>query len=396
MIRAALEGLGLAAITVAVAAVPVVVATGLLFRLRIGDRPQLRLRIDLALLMALLALMFVVLGCGFRPRSISGLPVWLAAARSPDSGESPVGMGVTRGRAANLAVFSGAVVLLGWGLLTARFVRALVGIAGVMRFARTRGRSLSDPITSRLSGSVRVVELDWELPPMTVGLRRPMVLMPAGARDDLDGDEYRAVLAHECAHGRLADGVLSIVLALARALLFFQPLLRPLWLRTQIDRERLCDDAAVRWTGDALALASGLAKLARRRASPLPIARSAGGHLPDRIGRLLGQPSPTRTTAPRRRVATSIAFVATLLAFPIPFLAAGPPLADRGGRTIRVHIEESSPSIPPPGAFLLVRQPSVGAALTAPDPVPRVASVIPDGTAESRSRESRQPKSRQR
>src|SRR4029078_11189598 len=59
--------------------------------------------------------------------------------------------------------------------------------------------------------------------PMTWGVRRPRVLLPAAARD-WPADRLRAVLAHELAHIARADGLVHLVAQLACAVYWFHPL----------------------------------------------------------------------------------------------------------------------------------------------------------------------------
>jgi len=59
--------------------------------------------------------------------------------------------------------------------------------------------------------------------PMTWGVRRPRVLLPAAARD-WPADRLRAVLAHELAHIARADWLVHLVAQLACAVYWFHPL----------------------------------------------------------------------------------------------------------------------------------------------------------------------------
>jgi beta-lactamase regulating signal transducer with metallopeptidase domain len=59
--------------------------------------------------------------------------------------------------------------------------------------------------------------------PMTWGIRRPRVLLPAAALD-WPADRVRAVLAHELAHIARADWLVHLVAQLACAVYWFHPL----------------------------------------------------------------------------------------------------------------------------------------------------------------------------
>lgn len=125
--------------------------------------------------------------------------------------------------------------------------------------------------------------------PTVVGWLRPVILIPVGCLMGLSTGQVEAVLAHELAHIRRHDYLVSIFQSVVETLLFYQPAVW--WVSNQVRRERehCCDDFAVRISGDSLAYAKALSFLEERRASVPVVALGAnGGVLAMRIKRLLG------------------------------------------------------------------------------------------------------------
>lgn len=126
--------------------------------------------------------------------------------------------------------------------------------------------------------------------PTVIGWLHPAVLLPIGCFSGLSTIQIEAIFAHELAHIRRCDYLLSIVQAIVEALLFYHPAVW--WISGQMRRERehCCDDLAVILTGDSLAYAKALAFLEEHRSSTPILALGAnGGILTMRIRRLLEQ-----------------------------------------------------------------------------------------------------------
>ena len=105
--------------------------------------------------------------------------------------------------------------------------------------------------------------------PATIGWRRPVVLLPFNWRD-WDGDERRAVLAHELAHVRRGDFLAGLVAQLALALHFYHPLAHWLVGRLRLEQELAADAWGARLSGGPSSYLATLAQMALRRdGSPL-------------------------------------------------------------------------------------------------------------------------------
>jgi beta-lactamase regulating signal transducer with metallopeptidase domain len=125
--------------------------------------------------------------------------------------------------------------------------------------------------------------------PAVFGIRAPTVLLPAEASEWPRG-RLDAVMAHEGAHVRRRDGAAELVVQLACALHWFNPLVRAAATVLRRDRELACDELVVGGGFDPRCYAAALVEVARRarpmRPSPL-LAMSAMPELERRVRRLL-------------------------------------------------------------------------------------------------------------
>jgi Zn-dependent protease with chaperone function len=142
------------------------------------------------------------------------------------------------------------------------------------------------------------------------GYLRPRVYLSRGARDELDLDELRAVLAHESHHAARRD---PLRLLAARALadsLFFIPILRRSSERYAALGELAADEAAVAASGGRGPLASALLKFSEAPSRPAAVVALA----PERVDHLMGDPEVTRWRLPASPLARSLLALAALAA----------------------------------------------------------------------------------
>ena len=134
-------------------------------------------------------------------------------------------------------------------------VRLGLGLAGVARLrtltrsARPEWKRALETWRSRLGvrTDVRVAVSPRIGVPVTIGWRRPVILLPPDL-DDRGGDSLAdTVLVHELAHVRRRDYGWQLLVRLAGALYWFHPL--AWWLNRTIGRarEEACDDVCVHW-----------------------------------------------------------------------------------------------------------------------------------------------------
>ena len=162
---------------------------------------------------------------------------------------------------------------VGGGLL-----RLFAGLWGV-HLIRRRGRLVDEPELERLVEELRVamscrraVEIreTWELTaPATAGWRVPVILLPENWRS-WNGEERRAVLAHELAHTWRNDYLMGIVARAAVALYFYHPLAHWLVSRLQLEQELAADALGARFGGGRTQYLRCLSRLALRQDGRLP------------------------------------------------------------------------------------------------------------------------------
>jgi beta-lactamase regulating signal transducer with metallopeptidase domain len=111
--------------------------------------------------------------------------------------------------------------------------------------------------------------------PLTLGLYRPMILVPPSWMESPE-QVQRASLLHELAHLARYDDWLALVLESVRVGFFFHPFLHWLLGRIEFERELLCDEAAVAQGIDPRDYAGVLLEFSRRagRLRPALIGRS--------------------------------------------------------------------------------------------------------------------------
>ncbi|TWT32533.1 Regulatory protein BlaR1 [Posidoniimonas corsicana] len=149
-------------------------------------------------------------------------------------------------------------------------LRLALGLVSVRKLSRESTPITDEPLLAvlhrlraelALDAPVAVRESASLSTPATIGWRRPQILLPAGWRTWSDGERH-AVLAHELAHIAGRDYLGWIVARLAVAVHFYNPLVRWLAARLQLEQELAADAAAARAVGDRQGYLQTLAALA--------------------------------------------------------------------------------------------------------------------------------------
>jgi TonB family protein len=180
--------------------------------------------------------------------------------------------------------------------------------------------------------------LPWPLPrvrashalvvPVTIGWRYPVILLPA-AWQAWDGWKLHAVLAHEMAHIRRADWLVTAAASLNRCLFWFHPL--AWWLERHLSAlsEQACDEAALQSVSDPTRYARAVLEFAsalqggHRLAYGVAMARNA--KVSRRIDRIL------ELRKPGPGIMKKSAWVAVLAcALPLVYTAAAMQVAQPG------------------------------------------------------------------
>ena len=210
--------------------------------------------------------------------------------------------------------------LLLWGLGCAGSLATLV--VGRVRFGRLvrLAYPVRDPVWLRevdairervaLRGGVRLYLTERANTPMTGGLWRPAVLLPASAVNWSLG-RLRAVLMHEIIHVRRRDTLRQLLIRVALAMYWFHPFA---WLASRLAasaREEACDEEvlargtrASEYAGHLLSVSSGMSP--GPAVLSLPLVRHSRSQLERRIVSVLNPRRPRRSAATTAVLLTAI------------------------------------------------------------------------------------------
>ena len=124
--------------------------------------------------------------------------------------------------------------------------------------------------------------------PLTVGVLRPLIVLPTSALTGMPAAQLEALLAHELAHIRRHDYLVNLFQCVAEALMFYHPAVW--WVSSTVRRarEECCDDLAVEVCGDAKLYARALTNLEALRQPPALALAATDKPLLARVRRLLG------------------------------------------------------------------------------------------------------------
>jgi TonB family protein len=135
----------------------------------------------------------------------------------------------------------------GLTLMLARFGAGTLGVRRLAKAAHASHDKSWDSIVARplnafaLRKAPRLLFSSREVSPMTWGVWRKTILLPASAQDWPE-QRRSAVLAHELAHVKRGDALVHILVQFACSTYWFNPLIWYAARRERIERERACDD----------------------------------------------------------------------------------------------------------------------------------------------------------
>ena len=216
-----------------------------------------------------------------------------------------------------------AVLIALWGLGAAVGLLPLAaGLRQTHRLRRTarlwpEGTAIARALAADMfpRRSIEILRHDSIASPMTCGLLRPVIVLPADAQAWSPEDLQRAIV-HELEHVRRGDWFTQLAAKAVGSCYWFHPLVWIAWRQLVLEAERACDDAVVR-KSDATAYADQLVLLAERlSAAGQPQPAMAGRHdLATRVRAVLDS-TQVRGRAGMHWVALATA-IAVLLIFAI-------------------------------------------------------------------------------
>ena len=184
--------------------------------------------------------------------------------------------------------------------------------------------------------------------PLTYGLLRPVILLPAGF-DFFDREALDCVLRHELAHVRRFDALFKAALAVTACLHWFNPLVWVMLALANRDLELACDEQALRAAARERrrAYACALLRLEEMRARPLPLGSAFGkSGVEERIAAIVKRRPVSRAAL----VVTLLLAALTLAAFTAPAPASAPaaPEATPQPAIERAEVRASAAPLPTP------------------------------------------------
>jgi TonB family protein len=166
------------------------------------------------------------------------------------------------------ALDCGAVLLLLWGAgVVVRLTQMLAGWTAMERLRRN-AKPLMNPILPALAKQleieceVKLYETDPDNMPITYGVRRPSIFVPATA-SCWSPERWRFVLLHELAHVRRQDPAKQIMARLALTVYWWNPLAWFAWREFLKEQERAADDVVLGTGSCSTEYASQLLEIAR-------------------------------------------------------------------------------------------------------------------------------------
>src|SRR5436309_3596173 len=196
-----------------------------------------------------------------------------------------------------------------------------------------------------LARHVRLRQASGPAMPMTWGIRRPTILIPADA-DEWSAERRRDVLLHELAHVKRHDFLTQLVARVGCAVYWFHPLVWLAATRLREERERACDDHVLRAGATPSAYANHLLDIARslraaRATSLASVAMARPAQLATRLMDVLDTRRCRDTVSPRAALPAWIAAIAVV----VPLATVAPRVAEPAGLASKI---DTIPRVPSP------------------------------------------------
>ena len=166
---------------------------------------------------------------------------------------------------------------------------------------------------------VQLLEIPTGAMPLSFGILRPSVFLPADATEWSE-DRRRVVLLHELAHIRRGDLATQMIARISVSLFWWNPLAWMAMREFVKERERAADDLVLTAGESATAYASELLEIARSlHTAPVlvsaAVAMARPSQLEGRLTAILDSHTDRQSTGPRAAIAAAIVAVALVAPF---------------------------------------------------------------------------------
>jgi len=248
--------------------------------------------------------------------------------------------------------------IAGAGLM---LLRLAVGTLNIWRLSRHAREMATGPwqlhleeicLKLGIERPVRLLQASRATMPVTWGLWRPVVLLPAEA-DRWPEERIRIVLLHELSHVKRMDWLTQLVGRVACSLYWFNPLLWWALRQLRLERERACDDLVLAAGSRPSDYAECLLEMVRTLHTPIcgSVAAVPMARRPRFERRLRAILSPRRNRRRVTRLAALVALaVAACLTLPLAAMRAADALAPPSGAATEAGASpsENTPVEPAP------------------------------------------------
>ncbi|HKW44556.1 MAG TPA: pentapeptide repeat-containing protein [Candidatus Eremiobacteraceae bacterium] len=186
--------------------------------------------------------------------------------------------------------------------------------------------------------------------PAAVGFFHPAILVPASWPANLEADELDKIVMHEYSHLRRADDWTAFVQRVAERLFWFNPAMRYIASRANLEREIACDDWVVAEYTNATSYAECLWRIAQFAHMPaarslVPAALVTRAQIVERIEHLMNS---EHNALPRMRPAALLAIVPLAVALLVIGVVRAPaitlPAASVARATQSHHVDGTTPA----------------------------------------------------
>jgi len=150
--------------------------------------------------------------------------------------------------------------------------------------------------------------------PTVIGILRPVILIPAMIISGLPAEQLETIIVHELAHIKRNDFLINIVQSIMEALFFYHPVVWIISENVRQEREKCCDDYAVKVCGKVSLYIKALACLSEMQiSSAIPSVAITGNkkNIIHRVERLINNKKMKSNTT--ERLIAGLALVISVL-----------------------------------------------------------------------------------